>query len=54
MSGNRESVTSLAEFDKKHSIHDRCEEWIGRLLELLKDAGDQPVYNEVKNWTKTM
>ena len=51
---NRERVTSLAEFDKKHSIYDRCEEWIGRLLELLKDAGDQPVYNEVKNWTKTM
>ena len=52
MSGNRESVTLLAEFDKKHSIYDRCEEWIGRLLELLKDAGDQPVYNEVKTGQK--
>src|SRR5699024_1773601 len=51
---NRESVTSLAEFDKKHSIHYRCEEWIGRLLELLKDAGDQAMYKEVDNWTKTM
>ena len=51
---NRESVTSLAEFDKKHSIHYRCEEWIGRLLELLKDAGDQAAYSEVKNWTKTL
>lgn len=51
---NRERVTSLAEFDKKHSIHYRCEEWIGRLLELLKDAGDQAMYKEVDNWTKTM
>ena len=47
-------MTSLAELDKKHSIHYRCEEWIGRLLELLKDAGDQAMYKEVDNWTKTM
>ena len=51
---NRERVTSLAEFDKKHSIHYRCEEWINRFLELLKDAGDQAMYKEVNNWTKTM
>ena len=51
---NRENVTSLTEFDKKHSIHYRCEEWIGRLLELLKDDDNQAAYNEVKNWIKVM
>lgn len=51
---NWERETSLTGFDKRHSIHYRCEEWIGRFLELLKDAGNQLEYNEVKNWTKMM
>ena len=50
----RENITSLEDFDKKHSIHYRSEEWLGRLLELLKNAGNQATYKEVKNWTKTM
>lgn len=50
----RENLTSLGEFDKKHSIHYRCAEWLGRLLELLKDAGDQERYDEVRNWIQTM
>ena len=50
----RENITSLADFDKKHSIHYRSEEWLGRLLKLLKDAGDHAAYKEVKNWTKAM
>lgn len=51
---DREKETSLTAFDKKHSIHYRCEEWIERLLELLKDAGEKESYKEVKNWIKTM
>ena len=50
----QENLTSLEEFDKKHSIHYRCAEWLGRLLELLKDAGDQERYDEVRNWIQTM
>lgn len=50
----REKVTSLEEFDKKYSIHYQCEEWLQRLLKLMKDAGDQERYDEVKNWIKTM
>ena len=50
----REKVTSLEEFDKKYSIHYRCEEWLQRLLKLMTDAGDQERYDEVKNWIKTM
>lgn len=50
----QENLTSLEEFDKKHSIHYRCAEWLGRLLELLKDAGDQERGEEVKNWIRMM
>ena len=50
----REKLTSLEKFDKKHGIHYRCAEWLGRLLELLKDAGDQERYDEVRNWIQTM
>lgn len=50
----RENVTSLADFDKKYSIHYRCEEWLGKLLELLKDAEERAAYKEVKNWKKAM
>lgn len=50
----RENITSLEDFDKKHSIHYRSEEWLDRLLKLLKDAEDQAAYKEVKSWTKTM
>ena len=50
----RENITSLEDFDKKHSIHYRNEEWLDRLLKLLKDAEDQAAYKEVKSWTKTM
>lgn len=32
----------------------KSEEWLGRLLKLLKDAGDHAAYKEVKNWTKAM
>ena len=50
----QENLTSLEEFDKKHSIHYRCAEWLGRLLELLKDAGDQERGEKVKNWIRMM
>ena len=50
----RENVGTLDEFDKKHSIHYTCEEWLGRLLELLKDAGDQEKYDRVRNWIRAM
>ena len=50
----REKLTSLEKFDKKHGIHYRCAEWLGRLLELLKDAGNQERYDEVRNWIQTM
>ena len=50
----RKKLTSLEKFDKKHGIHYRCAEWLGRLLELLKDAGDQERYDEVRNWIQTM
>ena len=50
---NQENTMTMAEFDQKHSIHYQCEEWIERLLELLKDD-DRKKYNEVKDWIKTM
>lgn len=50
----KENVTTFADYDKKYSIHYRCEEWTGRLMELLKDAGDKAAYKEVQNWTKAM
>lgn len=50
----RENVISFEDFDKKHSIHYRCEEWTGKLLKLLKDAGDYAAYQEVADWIKEM
>ena len=50
----RENVISFEDFDKKHSIHYRCEEWTGKLLKLLKDAGDYAAYQEVADWAKEM
>ena len=51
---SRENVTSFEDFDKKHSIHYRCEEWIDKLLKLLRVTEDHAAYKEVADWTKAM
>jgi len=43
----KEGITAAEEYDKKYSIHYTCREWIGELLSLLKESGEQEKYNEV-------
>lgn len=46
----KEQISSFAEYDKKYSIHYRCEEWMGELCRLSQKNGDIEKYEEVKKF----
>ena len=50
----KEGIKTFEEYNKKFSIHYFCEEWIGELLELLKESGNKALYTEVKKCEKEM
>lgn len=50
----KEGVKNFKEYDSKYSIHYFCDEWIGKLLELLIESGDVNLYREVKKCRKEM
>lgn len=43
-----EKIPSIVEYDKKYSIHYRCEEWMNELCRLLQKNNDIEKYEEVK------
>lgn len=45
-----EQIQSFMEYDKKYSIHYRCEDWISELYSLLKESKDTGRYEEVKKF----
>ncbi len=45
-----EQIYSFTEYDKKYSIHYRCEEWIGELCRLLQENSDIEKYEEVEQF----
>ncbi len=45
-----EHILSFTEYDKKYSIHYRCEDWISELYRLLKESKDIERYEEVKKF----
>lgn len=49
-----EQIPSFAEYDAKYSIHYKCGEWTGRLLELLKSSYDTERYRELEQWCLKM
>lgn len=50
----REGIKTFEEYDRTFSIHYFCEEWIGKLLELLKKADDKTLLKRVKECQKAM
>jgi len=49
-----EEINTFEEYDKKFSIHYFCEEWLSKLLGLLKDSGNKALYTDVKKCCKEM
>ena len=46
----KEQIHSLSEYDRKYSIHYRCEEWIDKLCGLLQENNEIERYEEVKEF----
>ena len=50
----REGLSSFEAFDKRHSIHYFAEKWTNRLLVMLSEHGDYALYDEVRDWVRSM
>ncbi|MCD7883504.1 MAG: DUF1186 domain-containing protein [Lachnospiraceae bacterium] len=50
----KEGIQTLQEYDKRHSIHFTCAEWLDVLRNLSEESGDQELSRQVKHTMETM
>lgn len=49
---HKEGIKTTEEYDEKYSIHYLCREWMEKLLELLKETGEDDKYQSVLKYYK--
>lgn len=50
----KENIETFQEYDEKYSIHYQCGEWIEELRELLKECGDEALFETVSGVCERM
>lgn len=50
----REKIASFSEYDDKYAIHYFCDEWIGRLCELLEESDEEGLLGDVREIRQKM
>ena len=49
-----EGIESFQEYDRKHSIHYYCQDWLEVLRELLQEEGPEGILEDVQALCKDM